>query len=128
MKRRNARLLSYTEVGIYKRKQEKRNSTKKKRKIFLFSWSLSWSSSWFLVFLFSYFLVFFYKFLTKSLLNPDLRLPTYISPLGRSKTPSPAGKPPLKRHIFNKIACSSNKSKRSARCRNGKFHKNIVSI
>ena len=50
-----------SEMGIYKRKQEKKeeikNSTKKvikkKRKFFLFSWSLSWSSSCFLT-LFSF--------------------------------------------------------------------------
>ena len=56
------------------RKQENKNSTKKvikkKRKFFLFSWSLSLSSSCFLdrflgrilVFLFSYFIVLFCKF------------------------------------------------------------------
>ena len=54
--------LSRTEVGIYKRKQENENSTKKaikkKRKIFFLDRFLSRV----FVFLFTYFLVFFYKF------------------------------------------------------------------
>ena len=43
-----------SEVRIYKRKQE---SKKKRKNVFLFSWSLSWSKACFLVFLFFCFLL-----------------------------------------------------------------------